>query len=140
MGTREPVPAGQGIDTCAHGLYMLTCPGYRCHSFGFDHTQIWVPADVCQARPFILTQPYADEVPGRLRDYAAAHGLDLRTGYTAGGGRWEPYADNWYCPGHALAIRLTIPDNWPLWPVEEQAVLLLNTQPVEWPGDDDEPA
>ena len=130
-----------GIDTCAHGLYMLSCPRSHCYgSFGFDHTQIWVPADVCQARPFILTQPYVSEVPARMRDYAMAHGLDLGTRWAAGGDDWEPFADNWYLPGHALAIRLTIPVSWPVWPVEEAAVLLLATQPVEWPGDDDAPA
>ena len=43
--------------------------------------------------------------------------------------------DNWYSPGRAMPVRLTIPGSWPMWPVEEQAVLLLHTQPVRWPED-----
>jgi hypothetical protein len=115
-----------GITPCAHGLYMLSCPGYGCHQFGFDHTQVWVPAAAAQERPFILTQPYADEVPDRMQEYAAAHGLVLSTGLPG---------DDWYYPGHALPVRLTVPGSWPLWPIEEAAILLLATQPVNWPED-----
>lgn len=127
------------VSQCAHGLYMLSCPGNGCHAFGFDHTQIWVP-DVAWGRPFILTQPYVSELPGRLREYAAAHGLELSVGGPSGDGKlssaWEPPSDNWYSPGHALPIRLAIPASWPLWPIEEQAILLLHTQPVKWSEDD----
>lgn len=129
-----------GIDACAHGLYMLSCPGNVCLNgdFGFDHTRIWVPADTAQERPFILTQPYVNEVPGRLRVYAEAHGLELSAGMFGDEQlheEWDGW-DNWYSPGRALPIRLTIPGNWPMWPVEEQAVLLLHTQPVRWPEED----
>lgn len=31
---------------------------------------------------------------------------------------------------------MTIPQNWPLWPLERDAVLLLHTQPVDWPEDE----
>ncbi|MDG4759284.1 hypothetical protein [Micromonospora sp. WMMD710] len=43
--------------------------------------------------------------------------------------------DGWYA-GRALPIRLTIPQGWPLWPIERDAVLLLHTQPIEWPEAD----
>jgi hypothetical protein len=117
---------------------MLSCPGNACRSgdFGFDHTRIWVPDGATQERPFILTQPYVNKVPARLRVYAEAHGLELSAGMFgdeqlhAG---WDEL-DNWYSPGRALPIRLTIPGSWPMWPVEEQAVLLLHTQPVDWPA------
>ncbi len=128
----------EGISPCAHGLYMMGCPSSGCSSFGFDHTQIWVPADVPGGRPFILTSPYTSEVPGRLRVYAEAHGLELSVdGHLRGGELHEErhvWEDNWYYPGHALPIRLTVPVDWPMWPIEEQAFVLLATQPVEWPG------
>jgi len=38
----------------------------------------------------------------------------------------------WY-NDRALPIRLTIPDNWPLWPIERDAAVLLHTQPITWP-------
>jgi hypothetical protein len=121
-------------------LYMLACPG-RCQDFDFDHTQIWVPADHLQ-RPFILSQPYVTSVPDRLRDYAAAHGLVLTAGMRddeaeALSADWMPFRDNWYYPGQAMPIRLTIPGGWPVWPIEEHATLLLAAQPVSWPEDDE---
>ncbi|MEU7617253.1 hypothetical protein AB0B27_14335 [Micromonospora rifamycinica] len=109
---------------CVHGLYRMdSCTFSACTSVGLDHTQIWVQHDGRGA--FLLTHPYDDEVPESLRVYADMHGL-----------RVDSYpSDGWY--GHGtLPIRLTIPDSWPLWPIERDAVLLLHTQPVTWPDDD----
>ena len=52
-----------------------------------------------------------------------AHGLDIRS---------YPEFDGWY--GHGtIAIRMTIPDHYPVWPIEVTAAILLRTQPVAWP-------
>lgn len=108
-------------DRCVHGLYRMdVCTFSACTSVGLDHTQIWVRADGRGA--FILTQPYVSEVPDSLRVYGRMHGLDVRS-YSF---------DGWH-DGRTLPIRLSIPDSWPLWPIERDAVLLLHTQPVVWP-------
>lgn len=109
-------------EKCVHGLYRMdTCAARSvCTSVGMDHTQIWVQHDARSA--FILTQPYADEIPETLRTYAEMHGLRIDS---------YPF-DGWY--GHdTLPIRLTIPADWPLWPIERDAAVLLHTQPIEWP-------
>lgn len=112
-----------GIPECAHGLYLMgSCPGMGCReAAGFDHTQIWVPTGPGE-RPFILTHPYKDEIPDRMRTYAAAHGLEISSAPE----------DQWYNPG-ALPIRLTIPSKNTMWPIEERAAVLLSAWPVEWP-------
>lgn len=109
-------------DSCVHGLYrmdMCAAPD-ACQKAGLDHTQIWVRHDAQSA--FLLTQPYVDKVPENLTAYAWAHGL-----------RVDSYSfDNWY--GHStMPIRLTLPDSWPLWPIERDAVVVLHTQPISWP-------
>ncbi|MFI7077550.1 hypothetical protein [Verrucosispora sp. NA02020] len=106
---------------CVHGLYRMdVCTFSACTSVGMDHTQIWVQHDGRTA--FLLTHPYAEDIPDKLRVYAEMHGLSIRS---------NPF-DGWY--GHGtLPIRLTIPPDWPLWPIERDSVLLLHTQPVEWP-------
>jgi hypothetical protein len=106
---------------CVHGLYRMdVCTFPACTSVGMDHTQIWVQGDARGA--FILTHPYVDDIPERLESYAEMHGLRVDSlGF-----------DAWYGAG-ALPIRLTIPDSWPLWPIERDAALLLHTQPIEWP-------
>jgi hypothetical protein len=43
-------------------------------------------------------------------------------------------SDGWYSD-RALPIRLTTPDDWPLWPIERDVVVLLHTQPIVWPGE-----
>lgn len=108
-------------ENCVHGLYRMdVCTVSACTSVGLDHTQIWVQHDARSA--FILTHPYVDEIPGSLRTYADMHGLQVGS---------YPF-DDWY--GHrSLPIRLTIPNNWPLWPIERDAAVLLHTQPIEWP-------
>ena len=70
----------------------------------------------------MLTHPYVDDIPEPLETYAAMHGLRVDT----------LRFDGWY-DDTALPIRLTIPDSWPLWPIERDAVVLLHTQPIEWP-------
>ena len=108
-------------EKCVHGLYRMdTCSFPVCTSVGLDHTQIWVEHDARSA--FILTHPYVDEIPASLRTYAEMHGL-----------RVDSYpTDGWYGHG-SIPIRLTIPESWPLWPIERDAVLLLHTQPIPWP-------
>lgn len=76
-------------------------------------------------RPFLLTQPYVDEIPDELRTYARMHCLDIETSSM----------DGWYSEG-TVPIRLTITGSWPLWPIERDAAVLLHTQPVKWPEGD----
>jgi hypothetical protein len=110
-------------ESCVHGLYRMdVCTFSACTSVGMDHTQIWVQHDARSA--FILTHPYVDEIPDSLRTYAKMHGLSVES---------YPF-DHWY-HSRALPIRLTIPENWPLWPIERDAAVLLHTQPVKWPED-----
>jgi hypothetical protein len=72
---------------------------------------------------FLLTQPYVDKIRQALTAYARAHGLRVAS---------YPLIDGWY-GSSALPIRLTIPNDWPLWPMEREAVVVLHTQPVRWP-------
>lgn len=125
MGPRAPVPAYRGpAEHCVHGLYRMdSCTFRACTSVGMDHTQIWLQHDGRGA--FLLTHPYVDEIPKRLRLYAEMHGLTVNS---------SPL-DRWYGDS-ALPIRMTIPENWPLWPIERDAVVLLHTQPVVWPAQD----
>jgi hypothetical protein len=112
-------------DRCVHGLYRMdSCNFSACRSVGFDHTRIWVQGDARGA--FILTHPYVEEIPEPMRVYADMHGLQINS--------WK--FDGWYSD-HALPIRLTIPADWPLWPIERDAIVLLHTQPVQWPADED---
>jgi len=108
-------------ECCVHGLYRMDiCTFSACTDVGMDHSQIWVRGDGKGA--FILTQPYVTEIPKRLLSYAEMHGLSV-----------DSYKfDGWYGHG-SLPIRLTIPDDWPLWPIERDAALLLRTQPIAWP-------
>jgi hypothetical protein len=112
-------------DSCVHGLYRMDmCAFPACSTAGFDHTQIWIEGNGRGA--FILTHPYVEESPRSLQTYAYMHGLQISS---------DP-RDDWY--GHStLPIRLTIPNNWPLWPIERDAALLLHTQPIDWPADPD---
>jgi hypothetical protein len=125
------------VPACAHGLYLMpSCPGPgTCRSdFGqLDHARIWVPdPGEGGGRPFLLAHPYAKEVTEATRIYARAHGLVLGNGNR---GPEDYPGDDWY--GHGtLPIRMTIPPNWPLWPIEAAAVILLHTQPVAWPDAD----
>jgi hypothetical protein len=113
-------------DRCVHGLYRMdVCTFSVCRSVGMDHTRIWVQGDGRGA--FILTHPYVDEIPDEMRIYARMHGLGI-----------DSYQfDRWYNDS-ALPIRMTIPANWPLWPIERDAALVLHTQPILWPDDDED--
>jgi hypothetical protein len=110
-------------EKCVHGLYRMdSCAAPEaCRNAGLDHTQIWVQHDGRSA--FLLTQPYVDKIPQALTVYARAHGLHVTS---------HPLLDGWY-GSSALPIRLTIPNDWPLWPIEREAVVVLHTQPVRWP-------
>lgn len=111
-------------ERCVHGLYRMdSCTFSICTSVGMDHTHIWVEHDGKGA--FLLTHPYVEKIPTLLRTYAEMHGLQV-----------DSYQfDRWYDDG-ALPIRLTIPENWPLWPIERDAVMLLHTQPIKWPREE----
>lgn len=119
-----------GVPGCAHGLYLMaSCPGSTCCRNNFsqlDHVNLWIPAPehARTQRPFLLSHPYADEIRDSTRLYAAAHGLDMES--------YPEFGDDWY--GHGtVPIRLTIPRDGPLWPVEAKAAVLFRTQPVAWP-------
>lgn len=109
-------------DACVHGLYRMdSCAAPdACHNARLDHTQIWVQHDGRGA--FLLTQPYVTEIPEPMVAYAQAHGLRVAS--------YE--LDGWYGRS-ALPIRLSIPNTWPLWPIERDAVVVLHTQPTSWP-------
>lgn len=113
----------RGGPHCVHGLYLMgqcAAPD-ACGKVGFDHTQIWVQADGKGA--FLLTQPYVDQVPEEMLNYAWAHGLDVG-GYAV---------DAWY-QGGTLPIRLSIPQRWPMWPIERESIVLLRAMPVDFSG------
>lgn len=115
-----------GIPACAHGLYLLgSCPGASTCRNNFpqlDHVSIWVGADLTD-RPFLLAHPYAEDVTDETHAYARAHGLDV--------GGFPEFGDDWY--GHGtIPVRLTITENWPLWPIEAKVAIMLSTHPVTW--------
>lgn len=127
----------QGLAACAHGLYgMTTCPGH-CRDAaggGLDHSNLWVP-DTSEAggnhAPFLLSHPYLSSVApntqivDETRHYAESHGLRVDS---------LTEIDSWY--GHdSTPIRMSVPDGWPLWPLERMSVLAQYTQPVTWPAD-----
>lgn len=119
----------EGIPACAHGLYLMAgCPGLsscRNNFRQFDHVQIWVPASqFFSERPFILAHPYDSRVSAATESYALAHGLRL--------GISPEFGDGWYGSG-TIPIRMTIPAEYPVWPIEAKAAVLLGTQPVAWP-------
>jgi hypothetical protein len=113
LGFRYYLLDNDGI--CAHALYRMHCPDFGQCLPEADHTQVWVPSPdfSCFERfsgaesPFILTHPYkgalgsqdADDngIPLSVRAYAAAHCLEAQS----------LVFDEWYSPGHELAIRLT---------------------------------
>lgn len=116
-----------GIPPCAHGLYLMaSCPMGSCRTNfrQLDHARIWVPAHEDMNRPFLLSHPYSSETDVETRRYARAHGLCLAETYPG---------DDWYGHG-ALPVRMTLPDGWPLWPIEHTIAVLLATQPVKWPA------
>ena len=121
----------EGAPTCAHGMYGLQiCPTLvDCHNFGLDHTQLWMEGDPGPdlQRPFLLTQPYVEDIPDKLRAYAGAHGLNVSS---------YPQ-DDWYGNG-TLPIRLEVDDGTPLLPIELEVYPHLVAYPIAWPDDDEE--
>lgn len=121
----------RGVPACAHGFYMLSMCPHRdtCLQFEqFDHVSLWVPDSISQRNPpFLLSHPYADEIGDDTRFYAKAHGLVID--------RFSD--DNWYGTG-TIPIRLSLPQNWPTWPLENAAMIMLTTQPVAWPEEGEE--
>ena len=108
---------------------MASCPGLdtcRNHFRQLDHVNLWVPAPARDMRrPFLLFHPYSSEISDGTRRYAEAHGLDV--------GSFPEFGDDWY--GHStIPIRLTVPENWPLWPIEAKAAALFSTQPIGMAG------
>lgn len=125
------------VPACAHGLYLMrSCPRSTCktHFRQLDHARIWIPAQPRPsfARPFILAHPYANEITKETQGYARAHGL------LASPPPDRPYPeadDGWYGDG-TLPIRLIVGGDWPMWPIEEAAAVLLHGEPVAWPDDE----
>ena len=123
-----------GVPACAHGLYLMaSCPGLNtCSRTSFpqlDHVNLWVPApcSVTGEGPFLLFHPYSSQISDDTRVYAEAHGLNI--------GSFPEFGDDWY--GHGtIPIRLTVPDNWPVWPIEAKTAVLFSTQPIAWPEND----
>lgn len=128
----------RGLPACAHGMYLMgMCPtrtGPCCEAF--DHTNLWIPDRSPGARsvtgdgltdppqrPFLLTHPYHKEIPAPVHDYARAHGLQVSS--------W-PAPDGWYGRG-TVPIRLSLPDSWPMWPIEREADAMASASPVIWP-------
>ena len=118
---------------CAHGFYMLTsCPN-SCRKFGFDHTNMWIEdRERGVAKAFLLTQPYHEDP--KLAEYAEAHGLEYRSyNYRSeeSGSDYYRGFDNWYSD-KIIAIRLSIGNDWPLWPIEREVATMLSVSPVRW--------
>lgn len=124
----------EGLPQCVHALYLMDqCPDNRCRQNGLDHTQLWAcdtrgteysrPFILTQRRPFILTQPYLEEISQEISEYGQMHGL-----------RVSSYArDGWYGHG-SLPIRLEIINYWGLWPVERELIAMIQTMSFEWPN------
>lgn len=120
-----------GVPACAHGMYLMgMCPtrsAPKCCQ-AFDHTTLWIPDRAAHFvdRPFLLTQPYTKAIPESAAIYARAHGLDVDS--------LPHMGDGWYQCG-TLPIRFTIPESWPVWPIEREVAPMLNACPPIWPGD-----
>jgi len=112
-----------GLPRCAHGLYMMeSCPA-QCSRLRFhDHPNLWVSGDRSCGGAFLLTHPYAKTLDRAGRDYASSHGLDVMVDYPG---------DRWYGSG-TIAVRMSVPPGWPMWPIEQEAAVLLASQPIEW--------
>lgn len=115
-----------GIAQCAHGLYLMTeCPGSCRDAALLDHVNVWVPTEIGEAtreRAFILYHPYLKQLEERTYTYAKAHGFDVEQ---------DRSGDDWYGSG-ALAVRLTIPSSSVLWPLEQDALGLLENTWFLW--------
>jgi len=116
-----------GVANCAHGLYsMISCPANCWWKVELDHTSVWTQTDG-QVDPFILTQPYVQEIPQAMTAYAAHHGLDVEVSED----------DGWY--GHGtLPIRFDMKSAAAFaWPLQAKIAQLLTLYPPGWEGADD---
>lgn len=132
-----------GVPTCAHGLYLLgMCPQAASCRKVLDHADLWVPADTGEHSsegPFLLAHlyDYDDELARDVTAYAGAHGLVVtvnRYGDISDG--TDGLGDAWYGHG-STAVRMAVSDDWPMWPVEQAAAVLLRSQPVQWPDENE---
>jgi len=106
---------------------MSSCPATCWGEIGFDHTTMWTRTDRL-ADPFILTQPYVDEIPPRMVAYAAHHGLTVEVSED----------DGWYGHG-SLPIRfdMNASSSAFAWPLQAKLAQLLALYPPRWDGADD---
>jgi hypothetical protein len=122
-----------GVPACAHGLYLIaSCPGPGTCRMNFpqlDRARVWVPATTEDARPFILMHPYSTEIAPETLTYGQAHGLTVTADLYSG--------DDWY-GFSTMPIRMSLPQSWPLWPIEAASVVLLSTMPVRWPDEEEQ--
>ncbi len=119
----------RGVARCAHGLYAMgACPAICGDNIGLDHTSVWTHT-TGELRPFILTQPYAEEIPPKMLVYAEYHGLRARVS--------EGEGDGWYGFG-TLPIQLDMayPSSF-AWPLQAKITQLLAIYPPRWEGADD---
>ena len=104
---------------------MEGCPSHCREVASLDHVNIWAPTDVREAegqRAFLLYHPYKKELQEHARAYAKAHGLEVEVNRPG---------DNWYGNG-TLAVRMSIPGLSDLWPLERDAVTLLEGTVLFW--------
>jgi hypothetical protein len=144
----------RGVPACAHGLYLMPCPGRSCVDIGewADHGNLWVP-DLPVARDNV--QEWAHE---QLRDKPGdePQPSGLFRGFQRPFLLFAPYADeisdecrayakahglfvssqpwtgdDWYGHG-SLPIRLSIMDGYPMWPIEREVAVALTAWPIRW--------
>lgn len=115
-----------GVASCAHGLYLMDgCPGDCRTAAGLDHVNLWLPSTAAEPRgqrAFLLYHPYQERLEDRALAYAQSHGLQVDVSLPG---------DDWY--GHdTLAVRMKIPDHGDLWPLEREALALLDGTVIFW--------
>lgn len=113
----------RNLPACAHGFYMMRCPG-RCSSLrALDHAEMWIDCSGRFPKPFLLAHPYMKEPEqdSELLAYATAHGIHVERGYDQ---------DHWYMPT-APPVRLRLGDNGPF-PIEVTLPPVLTLSPIQW--------
>jgi len=118
-----------GIASCAHGLYLMGgCPGLCRRVAGLDHVNLWVPSCIDEGqRAFLLHHPYQDHLEEHMRAYAQSHGLEIEVNLPG---------DDWYGSG-TLAVRMTIPRLVDLWPLERDALTILEGVVLFWSDEEE---
>lgn len=114
-----------GVANCAHGLYAMDhCPAGCGHHNGLDHTSVWAQTTGEEPVPFVLTQPYAMEIPSKMFAYASCHGLNAEV--------W--WGNGWH-GARTLPIRLTMKcATSRAWPLQAKIAQLLALYPPRWDG------